>query len=350
MSVNLKKIHEEIQQLEVTYRTLDAFFANAGQGKMDCLTLMNVNKEELGTYNSRDTESIKEELEKHYDRLNLRKNYSLLVLPGYLGNADTIRRWAKTAYDNKVIMVTDFKDSPDFDDLKLQLDKANLQGQESYLGNVVMTCNYLFGRKKSEMADEEEDMFIPGSGALAGRLTDTEEIAIAQGAAGMIYGTLSNVKGARLDLRKAQITSLIDFGVIPMVEEDGRTMAFSNRSLYNGGTIGLKEYPIVRVFDWISKVVQSFFNTQAFRNWSPTVREELKKTVEGFLDDYKNGRNGCVKLIDDYKIEKIDQDPETKDIDINVRLKPFFAAKNFFITLKGHNDSSGNTDWKQDVK
>ena len=58
---NLFSIHDEIHQLEVTYRTLDAFFANAGQGKLDCLTLMNVNKEELGSHDSEDTVAIREE-------------------------------------------------------------------------------------------------------------------------------------------------------------------------------------------------------------------------------------------------------------------------------------------------
>ena len=44
LETNLFNIHEEIKQLEITYRTLDAFFANAGQGKIVCLTLMTVNK------------------------------------------------------------------------------------------------------------------------------------------------------------------------------------------------------------------------------------------------------------------------------------------------------------------
>ena len=45
LSNNLFNIHEEIKALEVTYRALDSFFANAGQSKVDCITLMNVNKE-----------------------------------------------------------------------------------------------------------------------------------------------------------------------------------------------------------------------------------------------------------------------------------------------------------------
>lgn len=342
---NLFTIHDEIKKLEVAYRALDSFFANAGQGKIDCVTLMNVNKDELGLHDSEDTKAIREELEQYYDRLNLKNNYSLLVIPGYLGDSSTIRMWADTAFRNKVIMVTDFKDSMNFSMLKDELDDASLQGQDAHLANVIMTCNYILGRKKSELADEDDDVYIPGSGALAGRMTNTEEIVIAQGAAGKKYGTLSNVKGARLDLRKSEIAALIDQGVIPMVEEDGRTMAFSNRSLYNGATIGLQEYPIVRVFDWIGKVFQNFFNDEAFTNWNSQVKGELQQAIHDFLSDYK----GPGKLIENYNLKKLDQDPKTKDIKIEVELKPFFAAKNFFIELTGHNGTAG-AEWEQDIK
>ena len=342
---NLFTIHDEVRKLEVAYRALDSFFANAGQGKIDCVTLMNVNKDELGLHDSEDTKAIREELEQYYDRLNLKNNYSLLVVPGYLGDAATIRMWADTAYRNKVIMVTDFKDSMNFSMLKDELDDASLQGQDAHLANVIMTCNYILGRKKSELADEDDDVYIPGSGALAGRMSNTEEIVIAQGAAGKKYGTLSNVKGARLNLRKSEIAALIDQGVIPMVEEDGRTMAFSNRSLYNGATIGLQEYPIVRVFDWIGKVFQNFFNDEAFTNWNSQVKGELQQAIHDFLSDYK----GPGKLIENYNLKKLDQDPKTKDIKIEVELKPFFAAKNFFIELTGHNGTAG-AEWEQEVK
>lgn len=344
MKTNLFTIHDEARKLEVTYRALDSFFANAGQGKIDCLTLMNVNKEELEYHDSEDTLAIRDELEKYYDRLSLKNNYSLLVVPGYIGDSTVIRMWADTAYRNKVIMLTDFKDSLNFSMLKDELDDANMQSQDAKMANMVMTANYILGRKKSELAGEDDDVYVPASAALAGRMTNTEETVIAQGAAGKKYGTLSNVKGARMDLRKSEIAALIDQGVIPMVEEDGRTMAFSNRSLYNGATLGLQEYPIVRTFDWIGKVFQNFFNDEAFINWNSSVKAELMQAVHDFLSDYK----GPGKLIENYNLKGINQDPKTKDIKIEVELKPFFAAKNFFIELTGHNGQAG-VEWDQNV-
>ena len=345
LSENLFCIHDEIKNLEVTYRSLDSFFANAGQGKVDCITLMNVNKEELGDHDSEDTLAIRDELEKYFDRLNLKNNYSMMVVPGYLGDAETVRMWAQTAYKNKVIMVTDFKDSMNFEMLKEELDDASLQGTDPYLGNIVMTANYILGRKKSELAGEDDDLYIPASGALAGRMSNTEDIVIAQAAAGKRYGTLDNVKGARMDLRKSEIAALIDQGVIPMVEEDGRTMAFSNHTLYNGASKGLQEYSIVRVFDWIGKVFQNYCNDHAMVIWTPAIKAEITSDIHNFLSDYK-GPGG---IIEKYTNLKIDQDPKTKDITINVEITPFFAAQNFFIELTGKNTIAG-VDWEQNTK
>lgn len=342
---NLFNVHEEIRGLEVAYRALDAFFANAGQSKVDCLTLMNVDKAELESHDSDDTIAVRDELEKYYDRLSLKNNYSLMVIPGYMGDSDTVRMWASTAYRNKVLLVTDFKDSLNFSMLKDELDDANLQGQDTQLANVIMTANYILGRKKSEIAKEDDDTYIPASAALAGRMTNTDEVVIAQGVAGKKYGTLSNVKGARMEMRKSEIAAIIDQGVVPIVEEDGRVMAFSNRSLYNGATLGLQEYPIVRVFDWIGKVFQNFFNDEAFINWNSAVKGELQQAIHDFLSDYK----GPGKLIENYNLKGITQDPKTKDISVQVELKPFFAAKNFLIELTGHNGTAG-VDWEQNVQ
>ena len=345
LSENLFCIHDEIRNLETTYRSLDAFFANAGQGKVDCITLMNVNKEELGDHDSEDTQAVRDELERYFDRLNLKNNYSMLVVPGYLGDAETVRMWAQTAYRNKVIMLTDFKDSMNFEMLKEELDDASLQGTDPYLGNIVMTANYILGRKRSELAGEDEDLYIPASGALAGRMSNTEETVIAQAAAGKRYGTLDNVKGARMDLRKSEIAALIDLGVIPMVEEDGRTMAFSNHTLYNGASKGLQEYSIVRVFDWIGKVFENYCNDHAMEIWTPAIKSEITQDIHSFLSDYK-GPGG---IIEKYTNLKVDQDPKTKDISINVEITPYFAAQNFFIELTGRNSAAG-VDWEQSTK
>lgn len=335
---NLIAIRKEIKQLEIIYRTLDTFFANAGQDKVEFLTLMNVNKSKLGSFDSEDSKAIRGELQKNYQRLSLVHCYSLLVMPGYLGDAETVRMWARTAYENKVIMVTDFKDCTDFEALHKELEETKILGQDGELSHVVMTCNYLLGRKRSKLVKEEEDLYIPGSGALAGRLTDTESIPISQGVAGMKYGTLSNVKDVRFDLSKMQMLTLIDQCVIPMVKMDGRVMPFSNRSLYDGIIYELKEYPIVRVLDWIEKVIQNFFNEQAFRNWNPAVRDDLKQSICDFLSDYS-------ELIGDYRLKKLELNSTSKEILLVIELRPLFCMR-LLMEMVGHIDDSGEINWQ----
>lgn len=347
LAENLRAVHESTRHLEVAYRSLGQFFANAGQSKLHCLSLMNVDKEELANPEGREFAAVRDELNKHYDRLSLKENYSLLVSPGYLGDKQAVNMWGQMAYKNKVLLLTDYADMPTLDLLVDGLDKAHLSDTDAYLANVVMACNYVLGRKKSDPNNEdEEDLYLPPSSAIAGRLVNTEDTPISQGIAGKKYGTIDNARGTRLELLKSELSTLIDKGVVPMAFDDNRVMAFSNRSLYNGATAGLQEYPIVRVFDWIGKVFMNFFNDEAFKNWdSRNSPRELKAQLISFLEDYK----GPGKLIEDFKIEKIERDEKTKDIHIDVNLTPFYAAKNFYIQLTGHNNAEGGHDWENKI-
>lgn len=342
---NLFTVRNEIQRLEKTYRTLDSFFANTGQDRVDFLTLMNTNFYELGQFDSEDTLSVREELEKHNEGLLLNNSYSLLVVPGFIGYDYSIRMWAQTAYRNKVVMFTDFKDNPIFPILKESLERAKLQGTEAYMGNLVITCNYLNARRRSHLANEDDDLYIPASAALAGRLTNTEEIPISQGAEGRTSGVISHALGTRIDLRKAEIATLIDMGVIPMVEMDGQVAAFSDRSLYNGRFQPLQTYPFVRTFDWICKVLQNYFNVDAFMFWDYRVKQDAAQFVNDFLTDFK----GTDKAVKGYTLKKIERDPLTKDIRIEVWLKHQVSDKYYSLMLEGHN-TDHDIEWQHHLK
>lgn len=327
---NLSIIREALIPLEVTYRTLETFYSNAGQDDISCVYLMNVRKKNLLADDSDDRQAIKKELEKHYDRLDLKASYSLLVIPGYLGDANNIRQWADIAFKNKVILITDFEDSKSFTELKNSLEQAKLQGQELPLANVIMTCNYILGRKMSGLAYETDDLYIPGSGALAGRMANTDAIHIAQGVVGEEYGALDNLKSVRIGLLRSEIAVLVDYGTIPMAEIDGRVMAFSNQSLYNGSAISHHEYPIVRVFDWIKKVLMNYMHEITLETWdSYKSSQQLKDKIQGFLNHYQ----GYQYLFSDYKLGTPIQNPDTKVVTVDISITPFYIGKNFLIKL-----------------
>ncbi len=339
ISDNLFTVREEIKELEKTYRVMDSFFANANAEKADFLTVMNVNKTELEDLSSKSSKTVIKELDEKYDNLNLRESYSLFVLPGYLGSAQMIQDWASVAHRNKVLMITDFEDSMTYDDLVMRLEKSDLLRPHRDNSSVVVACNYIVGRRRSELSAEDEDLYIPPSAAVAGRMTDTDCIPISQGIAGKKYGCLNNAAAVRFNLLKSELTKLIDMGVVPLLEIDGQVMAFSNRTPYEGSTLELQEYPIVRIFDWVSKVIQQFCNDEAFVIWDATVKQEMVDNIQAFLGKYK----GAGKLYENYAIKGVNRDADTGNIVVKVEIKPFFAAKNFLIELTGMTDKGKMT-------
>ncbi len=113
---NLKAAVKETEQLERSYRSLALFFKNTESLKVKNVSVINVEPEQLKDLdNTRFIDHIRVELNNNYDRLDLRNNYSILILPGYLGSNKVVEKWAKIAYENKVILVTDFEnlDTPD---------------------------------------------------------------------------------------------------------------------------------------------------------------------------------------------------------------------------------------------
>ena len=81
-----------------------------------------------------------------------------------------VEKWAKIAHENKVMLVTDFEHLDEPDDVMEMFDQAYLTGGDIYRANVLMTCNWLVGRGRFEEIDELEDLFVPPSAALAGKL------------------------------------------------------------------------------------------------------------------------------------------------------------------------------------
>ncbi len=336
---NLKVALEETKELESSYRSVALFYKNTDQAAVKNVTIVNAELDQLSDLdNTRFFDHIREEVVSSYDRLDLRDNYSLLVIPGYLGSKSVVDKWAKMAFENKVTIVTDFAHLDEPDDVMEMFESANLASGDPYLSNAIMTCNWLVGRNKVEEVGEDEDLYVPPSGALAGTLYKT---LMSQVSAGKKHGGLSEVDGVRFDLKKSEIAIMESLGLVPMVNEYGKVMAFSAKTLFNGDNIGLKTYSVVRVFDYISKVLMDFLNRRAFENFNAKTRKEIMSQIVKFLD----GVTGPGKLIENFDIKRFEQDPLQKDkINVDIRLKPYFPAKNFVITMDGQKGDEG-TEW-----
>ena len=131
-----------------------------------------------------------------------------------------------------------------------------------------------------------------------------------------------------------------------MVNEYGKVMAFSAKTLFNGDNLGLQTYSVVRVFDYITKVLFDFLNRRAFENWTSKLEGDLRGQIVKFLD----GIQGPDRLIEKFKILKLEQDPNQKDrvlIDIHITL--YFPAKSFVVKLDGQKGDDG-TAWNSEYK
>ena len=325
------------KNLERSYRALDMFFKNAGAEKVDKLKVINVAKDAITDSDSSFKDQVDDLLKHAFDRLSLKDSYSFIVIPGGVFKDRTeLLRWAKVAHKYRTILVTDtaLEDENSLEDLKEVT--SGFVDSDAALQNVVMACNWLVGRQSEKLSyDEqyEEAFYISPAGALAGMMYD-ESTPISQGRAGKKYGTVSDVKGVKLDLLKSEIASLMDDHVVPMVFSEGRVMAFNNNTLYNGDLDAMMEYPIVRVFDWIKKVLMNYVHEIALENWDPyTSPKKLKDKIQDFLNHYQGYQNFFSK----YKLGDPRQDPKTKIVSVDISITPFFAAKNFVIKLEADN-------------
>lgn len=336
---NLAIAIHETKELEQSYRTIGLFYKNTETDKVKNVTIVNAELDQLQDLdNTRFIDAIHNELVDNYDRLDLKNNYGLLVVPGYLGSNKVVEKWAKIAHENKVMLVTDFAHLDEPDDVMEMFDAAYLTGGDIYRSNVLMTCNWLVGRGKFDIVGESEDLFIPPSAALAGKIYKT---LMSQVTAGKKFGGINEVDGVRFDLKKSEIANLENMGLIPMVNEYGKVMAFSGKTLFNGDNLGLQTYSVVRVFDYVTKVLMDFLNRRAFENFTAKTRKEIMGQIVQFLD----GITGPDKLIENFEIRRFEQDPIQKDrIYLDIHMKPYFPAKNFMIKMEGQKGDDG-TDW-----
>ncbi len=338
---NLLKALNVTRDLERSYRSVGLFYKNTESDKLKNVSVMNADLEQLKDLdNPRFIEAGAAVLKQNHDRLDLRYSYSILCIPGYLGSNKVVEKWAKIAYENKVMLVTDFEHLDAPDDVMSLFESANLTGGDVYRSNVVMTCNWLVGRGKATEVGEAEDLYVPPAGALAGKMYKT---LMSQVTAGKKHGCMNEVDGVRFELKKSEISNLEKLGLIPMVKEYGKVMAFSAKTLFNGDNLGLQTYSVVRVFDWVTKVLIDFANRRCFENWNAKTEKDLKGQIIKFLDGIK----GPEKLIEKWNIMRFERDPVQKDrIYLDIHMTPYFPAKSFMIKLDGHKgDDADAAEW-----
>lgn len=334
---------DTVKDLERAYRNVMLFYKNTESDKVPNVTIVNASNAQITDLdNSRFIDYIAAEFKQNYDRLDLRTNYSLLSLPGYLGSNKVLEKWAKIAYANKVQLFTDFADLDQPDDVVEMFFDSNMAGGDVFKCNTIMACNWLIGRPKYKELGEEDDLRVSPSAALMGKVYMSR---MSQVAAGKKFGGLNEVDEVAFPLKKSELSQLERMGLVPVVREYGKVMAFSAKTLFNGDNLGLQTYSVVRVFDYVTKVLFDFLNRRAFENWNAKTEKDLRVQIIKFLDSIQ----GPDRLIKEFKLLRLEQDKVNKDqVHLNLYLTPYFPGKSFIIQLDG-TKGDDYVDWVSQV-
>jgi hypothetical protein len=339
---NLKKVLDTTHDLEQAYRAVHLFYKNTESPKLKNVNLMNASIDQLTDLDEpKFIEFVEQKLNDEYDKLDMRRNYSLMVIPGFLKSNKVVDKWGKMAYKNKVMLVTDFENVESPDEALSLFTDCNLTSGDAHKANVIMTCNYIVGRGKKANVGEEEDMYVPGSAALAGKMYCTK---LSQPVAGKTFGTIDEIDAVRFDQKKAEISALENAGLVPLVGEWGQVMPFSAKTLFSGDNLGMQTYSVVRVFDFVGKVVSDFLNRRTLEIWNDKLEDSLRRQIVKFLDSI----TGADQLIEKFSIGRFEQGAD-KSIYIDINMTPFFTAKSFLVKFdgyKGDDDKVGNWDAK----
>lgn len=344
LNKNLAHCLTQTEALERSYRALSLFFENTEAEKVKNLTLVDTDTSQLskedsysnpgGVYNM-----VAKDLRLNYDNFDLEGAYSMLVLPGWLGKNVIVDKWAKLAHENKVMLLTDYRNLDSAETVETQFDKDKLTGADAHKANVIMTSNWIAGREAYTEAGETEPLYVYPSLALAGMLWAG---LISQPSAGLTHGKVQMATGVRFSTRRNEVAQLENQGLVPMTYNFGRVIPMSARTLFNGDNVGYQTYSVVRVFDWIAKVFQDFLSRRTFEVVNNTLLEDIKFQISTFLNEIR----GDGKIIEAYDSLVVQRHPDKPThVIINVRIKPFFPAKVFEVKLTG---TKG--DWSADLK
>ncbi|SKB47602.1 hypothetical protein [Dyadobacter psychrophilus] len=339
---NQSSILEASRDLEVAYQGLSTFMLNTEQRSIPKLTLVNASMDQVADIKDGEVlQTIDEELHNNYQVYDLSDNYSLMVIPGYMGKNTVIDSFARVASKHKVMMITDYEDFVDVKEAISSFEKNKLSDASNHKANLLMACNWLVGRKAYNDLGEEEALHIPPSTALAGRM---HSVLMSQPVAGATYGMLMGAEGTRFNIDRNQAGDMNRMGLIPMLSAYGKVQAFSDRTMFNGDNVGLQTYSVVRVFDWINKVLVDFLDRYAFQNWTYDTDDNLRKQISKFL----NSITGSKKLIKDYTVKDIRRDPnDIKNIILDISITPHFSARSFLVSLSG---MDGGDEWNTEIK
>ncbi len=293
---NLAAVYKQMRPIEVQYRTLNQFFENGAAAPGDKLSVevFNTPPAELFVDASEALATLAREIqETNAEAFNQSKAKSILVIPGHWAENKYLTRLEEVLADNRVVLFTDiFAGTKNIDNFDAAADRLELESYKALRqgsfgrAHMVVCVNELCGRPK--YAWEDDHVWLPASSSIAGKVYFIDQAwqgdSVRDGAAGYRNG---KVKAAtpmvRMKLNKGHVGAFNQkYSVIPLVEERGELYIQGVRTLCTDET--MKQYPAVRIHDFIIKTMLDFSRLLLFERFDETSKEKVKAGLRRFFD------------------------------------------------------------------
>ena len=339
---NMKKVHKASRELETTYRAVDKFFANAQQEPDEKVNayFANVSAEELTNPDDREKfEQLTKAIADLYREWSIRDCFAMAVIPGYLGsveNIDTVAR--QLGLPNKVHVMTDLPNFEKFEDIMDMLEDpayANLPGIDNYKQYVSVFANYILARSANQY--EDDDMWIPPSAAVAGKMYQGDTtVGMQQPMAGFKHGKIADAKYLRFRANQPDASKINEKGVNPMVNFEGTAVAMGAATLFTKETFNI--YSIRRTYDYVYKTMRNYLNKQTFSVIDQKFIDAMRRDIDKFMKAISGGDN----ILQDYRVEIFADEEMRKrqEVDIKVALNPKYPARTFNIEFTAWNEDN----------
>jgi hypothetical protein len=339
---NMKTVHKASRELETSYRAIDKFFANAQAEPDEKVNayFSNISLDNLTNPDDREKlENLAKAVSDLYREWSIKECFSMCVIPGYAGSVENIDTLARQlGMPNKVHILTDLPNFEKFEELMDMLEDpnyANLPGIDDYKQYVSVFANYIMARNANQY--EDDDMWIPPSAAVAGKMYQGDLTAgMQQPMAGFKYGKINDAKYIRFKANQPDASKINEKGVNPMVNFEGTAVAMGASTLFTKETFNV--YSIRRTYDYVYKTLRNYLNKQTFSVIDQKFIDALRRDIDKFMKAISGGDN----ILQDYKVEIFaDEEMRKKqEIDVRVSLNPKYPARTFNIEFTAWNENN----------
>jgi len=330
---NMKKVHRASREIEATYRAIDKFFANAQQEPDEKINayFANVSPEDLTNPDDKEKfEQLSRAIADLYREWSVKDAFAMCVIPGYLGSVENIDNVARQiGFPNKVHVMTDLPNFEKYEEVLEMLEDpnyANLPGIDTYKQYVSVFANYVQARAANQY--EDEDMWIPPSAAVAGKMYQGDiTVGMQQPMAGFKYGKIADAKYLRFRANQPDASKINEKGVNPLVSFEGTAVAMGASTLFTKETFNV--YSIRRTYDYVYKTLRNYLNKQTFSVIDQRFVDTMRKDIDKFMKAISGGDN----ILQDYKVDIFADEEMRKrqEIDVKVSLNPKYPARTFNI-------------------